>query len=633
MHIIGIRIEKGCDPDIIKNLKPDWYPFGDYEEPQKENGYKWRKGDSLSDRLYQIDPGMPQISVSCVIGMNGSGKTTLFDVLYRILNNFAYSFASKPTFDLYALNLAKSLKAKLYFDIDNTLGCIIDNNGVTKLYKCANDNQGWIPEVEPYLDVLPELFYTIGINYSIYSMDFEEYDGLNETPRNYWLSCLFKNQLDYYVPITLSPYRYNGQIDIKHEKYHANKRIITLSLLLHSQEKQLITGYTPVEIKYSLNTEYINSIKEQVNHLAIVRKGQIQEGDYIIENFKIAWKKAMKVDSCFKDIEEQIFESLACESARISLTYKDYSDLFAIDDIRQAESDALNPKEIASKGNYDTVVNKIIKVGNASSLTSDIYQILYFLSNPQIKEHELGSVSIDELINKLSDKSYEEAYKFLPPLFYKVDLMLKKDDGNTFLLSQLSSGEKQLLYSNSAILYHIYNIANSKIKNDNRIVPYEHISIILDEAELYAHPEFQRKYIFSLIDMLKGLHIANSVIKSIHLIIATHSPFILSDIPIENVLYLENGKRIERRSNAFCANIYDILKNSFFLEYPMGEIAKRLLDTIVQAYNSDDKSLKQEINSEIPFYSYIIKNISDEYIRDTAKFMLESMSNEKIDIQ
>ena len=32
MRIIGIRLYGGSD-SVIKNLKPGWYPFGDYQEP------------------------------------------------------------------------------------------------------------------------------------------------------------------------------------------------------------------------------------------------------------------------------------------------------------------------------------------------------------------------------------------------------------------------------------------------------------------------------------------------------------------------------------------------------------------------------------------------------------------------
>lgn len=42
MHIIGIRLDGGKE-NVIKNLQPGWYPFGDFVEPVWENNYEWRK--------------------------------------------------------------------------------------------------------------------------------------------------------------------------------------------------------------------------------------------------------------------------------------------------------------------------------------------------------------------------------------------------------------------------------------------------------------------------------------------------------------------------------------------------------------------------------------------------------------
>ena len=46
MHIIGIRLDGGKE-NVIKNLQPGWYPFGDFVEPVWENNYEWRKPGSM----------------------------------------------------------------------------------------------------------------------------------------------------------------------------------------------------------------------------------------------------------------------------------------------------------------------------------------------------------------------------------------------------------------------------------------------------------------------------------------------------------------------------------------------------------------------------------------------------------
>lgn len=363
MHIIGIRIEKGCDPDIIKNLKPDWYPFGDYEEPQKENGYKWRKGDSLSDRLYQIDPGMPQISISCVIGMNGSGKTTLFDVFFRIINNFASYIKIGQEFDRYALEQENGLNAKLYFEVDGNIGCIDNNEDKTDLYFTTNGDGSLCKiRVDKFSDIVHEFFYTIGVNYSLYSMDYIEDDGIY-VGKNKWLCNIYNNEAEYLIPIALTPYRKDGQIDIRREESMANRRLITLSILLHSQGKELIKGYQPVLLSYSFNKGYLKKLKEDVEYLAI-RRNVFGSIDKIVDGLKNEWIKSVRMDNLkYSELtSNDIYEYLAYESARICLTYKSYRDSLNLDGIYNDE-DRDNDTS-ASSGKFDIVVDRLRYLDN-----------------------------------------------------------------------------------------------------------------------------------------------------------------------------------------------------------------------------------------------------------------------------
>ena len=64
--------------------------------------------------------------------------------------------------------------------------------------------------------------------------------------------------------------------------------------------------------------------------------------------------------------------------------------------------------------------------------------------------------------------------------------------------------------------------------------------MILEEIELYYHPELQQQFVKFLIDGLNQMTLEN--IKSIHVQIVTHSPYVLSDIPRTNVLALKKDK-------------------------------------------------------------------------------------------
>lgn len=160
----------------------------------------------------------------------------------------------------------------------------------------------------------------------------------------------------------------------------------------------------------------------------------------------------------------------------------------------------------------------------------------------------------------------------------KLKIVLNEKTDNVFTLKMKSSGEQQLLFSIATLIYHLRNLNFSTNQNGN--ITYSNVSIILDEVELYFHPEYQRKYVDYLLESIA--HAGLDSIKNINICCITHSPFILSDIPKNNVLFLDNGNSVRTmQEDTFGANIHTILQNGFFLEsLPIGEFAKKKINEL-----------------------------------------------------
>lgn len=183
--------------------------------------------------------------------------------------------------------------------------------------------------------------------------------------------------------------------------------------------------------------------------------------------------------------------------------------------------------------------------------------------------------------------------EMLPPHIYEVTPLFDRD-GMEVSFQGMSSGERQLLMVLSGILYHVRNIDEA-----NSIqLGYQHINLILEEIELYSHPEYQRQFVTRLIEILENADLGT--IRNIGIIMVTHSPFILSDIPKSNVLFLENGKPVApMQENSFGANIHSLLKNGFFLSgMPMGDFAKRKINDLFAKLNSGNFSREEYLDME-----------------------------------
>ena len=95
---------------------------------------------------------------------------------------------------------------------------------------------------------------------------------------------------------------------------------------------------------------------------------------------------------------------------------------------------------------------------------------------------------------------------------------------------------------------------------------------------------------FNLLRYLSWLNLV--VIESIEIVIATHSPFILSDMMKENILFMRDGMDYRRTMtnneaeefqnfNTFGANYYDLLRNGFFLgNNAIGKFATQVINNI-----------------------------------------------------
>ena len=163
---------------------------------------------------------------------------------------------------------------------------------------------------------------------------------------------------------------------------------------------------------------------------------------------------------------------------------------------------------------------------------------------------------------------------------------------------------------------------------DKYRTPYHHVNIVMDEAELYYHPEFQRQLIANMVDMVAACHFNGNIIRSVNIMIATHSPFVLSDIPNSRTLYLKDGAPEKRVQQTFAANYHELLYNQFFINNTMGEVGIKAIQDLMNYYKVERDFNREQIkryDKRKDYFRFIVDMIGDNYLRNSLKVMLDEI--------
>lgn len=539
--------------------------------------------------------------------------------------------------------------------------------------------------------LLAGFFYTICTNYSIHSFCQDDYssstllkpEGENGVDGKWVRGLLHKND-GYLAPMVVVPYRdEDGNIDIKNEKDLAEQRLATLSILFWSQGKYFMDKYRPAYLEYRFDERSLVWYSQRLSWLCEERlplNKKLHKGIY--DGFSKAWSKRLDREvKCWRqqdnEVQSTVLTYLAYKTTKICLNYTSFGILFGLrpltrDEVKPVkknweEKNKLELKEDdcrfirvlePTKGCYEKVVGAILSEQERTHITLKIRQVLEFLkrdfykaviapSDSDIYLTSVKKVSADTLIEenisiankelsagklKKRFETYDEVYEILPPAFFQWRLYLlpkgrrlDKTMDNGILMTKMSSGEKQMLQSASYLLYHIKNIES--IREDSNRKAYHHINLVLDEAELYYHPEMQRTMIANVVKMLSWCHINNSKIRSVNIMVVTHSPFVLSDVPKDRILYLKDGKVEINNNQTFAANVHDLLYYQFFIQTPIGEVAYSSVKHIIEIYNKENLTPKEESSfyERLDHYRRVVALIGENYLRNSLENMLDAI--------
>lgn len=640
----------------------------------EDNSFIEVTNEALKDySLY--DTNDLKISISAIVGKNGSGKSSLVDLFIRMINNLsAVLLGEKFNFSAAEhLHFIDHVYAEMAFRIDNAIYILEERGRKVILKKFMRkrvtglrfvlvkeeillNERTTLDTTSELLDrhskgrvILKSLFYTLVCNYSMYGFNYRDYfeeatpisrlnklfkkcdfDRNNITEDQVWLKGIFHKNDGYQTPIVLHPMREDGILKITKENLLAKERMENLLFYKDNAghyPQRVVNGnlhIVAIRIKPISNKSF--SRENMLSQIGIGRQLNISQNFDNIYNWIIGFWDSLYHFSTVpqgQKLREDAYDYIVYKTLKIVSNYKKYSSIYNYLSKTKAKYEDVCKKLIPLSEDFTHVTKKLLRT--IMYLKKDIY----LDSDNTYNLDELGNTINAMVGERIHPKHQLQETDLLPPPIFEKFLLLRKDGDNGIIdFRNLSSGERQIAYTISNFMYHLINVDSEwddfyYDKDHLQIIKYRFVNVIFDEVELYFHPELQRSFMGLLLQALQNAHFKN--LHGINIILATHSPFLLSDIPHSNVLCLgENTMSVE---GTLGANIIELLGNSFFLSSVIGNVASNEIREIVNLYQAAKREENITDRFEKKRFKYVYKYIADSYLKKMVGRMFDYMED------
>lgn len=292
----------------------------------------------------------------------------------------------------------------------------------------------------------------------------------------------------------------------------------------------------------------------------------------------------------------------------------------------------LYAKDPLNLDKFETGLEEIMKITEDLDKKKALYKLSTDLLNFYKTNHQVSPIhkvminALEEILND-SSSFIDEEFNLITNLTNETTVVhlkrfldsLKDLEIKEFMESNVLSYKWDRDMSSGEIT--IYTLFSRLYELKKELSQKEFI-LLLDEPDMYLHIEWQRTFI---IDLLKFLE---TEFGNIQVILTSHSPFVISDIPKENIIFLdkEDGKIVtgnpKKLDNTFAANIHNLVKNGFFMpNSTIGEFAKSKIEEVSTHINNG------QYQENKVFCDYIISIVGEPLIKNKLLSMIDSQES------
>lgn len=342
------------------------------------------------------------------------------------------------------------------------------------------------------------------------------------------------------------------------------------------------------------------------------------KSQYLVNNFKIDLNKDIFLSNYLESFTKDIInisEDVNIVKLLFNLSFRKYSHQFHFN----------------QKLKLQTVLNILMFLDNPINKFKEFKELDELNIIKELDEHFNIFTRVSNILEEPIEKENDEVITELKDNFFDTYKLIIENFIKPFtyeLYPPLSSGQKAILF--------IFARINDAIQKINQKNSNKNILLLLDEADLKLHLEWQRKFVFDLVEFLNSY--PNN---KFYVLYATHSPMILSDITNDRVVFLKkkDDKYSEDKQDfdksTFGANIYDIYSNSFFVDDFMGKFAQNKINEVIKIIDEYKKKKEKNPDEFMPNEKAldnlkIVKSIGEPLLRNKLEDEIKSLVKDDI---